>query len=425
MKLTVEVQNLSKLFKLGETGGYKTIRETILNLFIRRKEKQDIDYIWALKDVSFNVEEGEVLGVIGRNGAGKSTLLKILSRITEPTEGVAKIRGRLASLLEVGTGFHPELTARENIFLNGTILGMSKSEIKARFDEIVSFAEVDKFLDTPVKRFSSGMYARLAFAIAAHLESEILLVDEVLSVGDVQFQKKCLGKMREVSTKAGKTVLFVSHNMSAVSNLCTRAVLLEKGRLIYSGSARDTVEKYLGGFAVGESGKMEWIAPERRYSFAEIVRVKRYYVRDEEGNIPTGKLFNSKHYEVVIEADLLQSDARLIFGIIYYGDDGTLLFSTDVHDTGEINFGQVAPGPLVLSVPVPVELFMNKSYQMELICCFHYTGWVLPPNNESMLRFEVFRDIDLNPYSNETRLGYLAPVLRWKLDEKGNEYDKQ
>lgn len=417
MKPAIEIQNLSKLFKLGETQGYKTIREAILNLFIQREEKQDIDYIWALKNISFNVEEGEVLGIIGRNGAGKSTLLKILSRITEPTEGMAKIRGRLASLLEVGTGFHPELTARENIFLNGTILGMSKSEIKARFDEIVSFAEVDRFLDTPVKRFSSGMYVRLAFAIGAHLESEILVVDEVLSMGDVQFQKKCLGKMREVSTKAGKTVLFVSHNMSAVSNLCTRAVLLEKGRLIYSGIARDTVEKYLGGLAVGESGKMEWIAPEKKYSFAEIVRVKRYYVRDEEGNIAAGKLFNSKHYEVVIEADLFQSDGRLIFGILYYGDDGTLLFGTDIHDTGEINFSKVSPGHLVLSVPVPGELFINKSYQMELICCFHYTGWVLPPNNESMLKFEFFRDLDLNPYSNETRLGFLAPVLKWKLSK--------
>ena len=204
-----------------------------------------IEEFWALKDVSFEVQEGEVLGIIGRNGAGKSTLLKILSRITEPTSGRITLRGRVASLLEVGTGFHPELTGRENIFLNGAILGMSRAEIRKKFDEIVAFAEIEKFLDTPVKRYSSGMYVRLAFAVAAHLEPEILIVDEVLAVGDAEFQKKCLGKMNEVSRRDGRTVLFVSHNMAAVTQLTERAILLSHGSIAHSGECQSVVQFYL------------------------------------------------------------------------------------------------------------------------------------------------------------------------------------
>jgi lipopolysaccharide transport system ATP-binding protein len=206
---------------------------------------REIEEFWALKNVNFEVEEGEVLGIIGRNGAGKSTLLKILSRITEPTEGRVTINGRVASLLEVGTGFHPELTGRQNIYLNGAILGMTRAEIRRKFDEIVAFAEVEKFLDTPVKRYSSGMYVRLAFAVAAHLEPEILVVDEVLAVGDAGFQKKCLGKMDEVSRREGRTVLFVSHNMRAVSQLTDRAILLSNGRVSYSGRPQSVVEFYI------------------------------------------------------------------------------------------------------------------------------------------------------------------------------------
>jgi lipopolysaccharide transport system ATP-binding protein len=205
-----------------------------------------VENFWALKDVSFEIKQGDVVGIIGRNGAGKSTLLKILSRITEPTEGRIRIKGRVASLLEVGTGFHPELTGRENIFLNGAILGMSRAEIKAKFDEIVEFAEVEKFLDTPVKRYSSGMYVRLAFAIAAHLEPEILIVDEVLAVGDAEFQKKCLGKMQEVSEKDGRTVLFVSHNVAAVQQLTTVGLVLGKGRILYQGPSDKAIEIYSG-----------------------------------------------------------------------------------------------------------------------------------------------------------------------------------
>jgi lipopolysaccharide transport system ATP-binding protein len=251
----INVRGLGKAYRIGLVNPKHTnFRETLTELAkqpFKRMRKYDDDFTrdtedtyWALKDVSFEVHQGEVLGVIGRNGAGKSTLLKLLSRITEPTEGEARIKGRVSSLLEVGTGFHPELTGRENIFLNGAILGMRHAEIKAKFDEIVAFSEVEKFLDTPVKRYSSGMYVRLAFAVAAHLEPEVLIVDEVLAVGDASFQKKCLGKMGDV-VKHGRTVLFVSHNMDAVASLCTQCLLVDKGRAGEKLSPEEGVKAYL------------------------------------------------------------------------------------------------------------------------------------------------------------------------------------
>jgi lipopolysaccharide transport system ATP-binding protein len=245
----IEVKNISKRYRLGQFNAF-TLREETERLLRRLRGGHangggaDATEFWALSDVSFDVQPGEVLGIIGRNGAGKSTLLKILSRVTEPTNGEIRVRGRVASLLEVGTGFHPELTGRENIFLNGAILGMSRAEIKAKFDEIVAFAEVEKFLDTPVKRYSSGMYVRLAFAVAAHLEPEILVVDEVLAVGDAAFQKKCLGKMGEVAGR-GRTVLFVSHNMSVVQHLCQRVILLKDGAVVCDDASQTAISKYL------------------------------------------------------------------------------------------------------------------------------------------------------------------------------------
>jgi lipopolysaccharide transport system ATP-binding protein len=250
----IEVENVSKRYKLGQFNA-RTLRDEVEQFLrrLRRKNKEDgvphalaeTSEFWALKDVSFFVQPGEVVGIIGRNGAGKSTLLKILSRVTEPTSGEIRIRGRVASLLEVGTGFHPELTGRENIYLNGTILGMTKAEVRAKFDEIVAFAEIEKFLDTPVKRYSSGMHVRLAFAVAAHLEPEILIVDEVLAVGDMIFQQKCLGKMKEVSRSGGRTVLFVSHNMGAIQSLCHSAMVLERGHIAFKGPTEEAVRSYL------------------------------------------------------------------------------------------------------------------------------------------------------------------------------------
>ena len=250
----ISVHNLGKMYRLSHlTGRTSSFRDAITSVFMspwrRLRQLQGTDEtqeeFWALKDLSFDIKPGEVVGIMGRNGAGKSTLLKILSRIVEPTSGEIRLRGRVASLLEVGTGFHPELTGRENIYLNGSILGMKKREINRKFDEIVDFAEVEKFLDTPVKRYSSGMYVRLAFAVAAHLDPEILIVDEVLAVGDAEFQKKCLGKMKEVSTGTGRTVLFVSHSMAAICSLCDRALMLKAGRVYADSSAREVADVYL------------------------------------------------------------------------------------------------------------------------------------------------------------------------------------
>jgi lipopolysaccharide transport system ATP-binding protein len=258
MSTAISVEQLSKSYRLGMIGG-STLREDLSHWWAHARQRPDLNArigeehagrlngkeFWALRDVSFTVKEGEILGIIGSNGAGKSTLLKILSRVTGPTSGCVKIKGRIASLLEVGTGFHPELTGRENIFLNGTILGMTRAEIRKKFDEIVAFAEIDEFIDTPVKRYSSGMYVRLAFAVAAHLEPEILVVDEVLAVGDAQFQKKCLGKMQDVSQREGRTVLFVSHNMAAISTLTNRVIVLKKGAVVYAGSVQKGIDLVL------------------------------------------------------------------------------------------------------------------------------------------------------------------------------------
>ncbi len=250
----------------------------------------EIEEFWALKDVSFEVKQGEVLGIIGRNGAGKSTLLKILSRITEPTEGRVLLRGRISSLLEVGTGFHPELTGRENIFLNGAILGMTQREIRKKFDEIVAFAEVEKFLDTPVKRYSSGMYVRLAFAVAAHLEPEILIIDEVLAVGDAEFQRKCLGKMDEVSRSQGRTVLFVSHNMEAVLKLCNRAVLIESGRVRTIGDVKTIVPAYLNSQSASPRS-VDLSSKPRELDFTQRARFVKVTCSDATGGwtLPFGK----------------------------------------------------------------------------------------------------------------------------------------
>jgi lipopolysaccharide transport system ATP-binding protein len=258
--IVIKVENLSKLYRLG-TVGTTTLKEDLQSFWNRiftgkevqaetndRSVKGSSEYVWALKDVNFEVKQGEVLGIIGKNGAGKSTLLKLLSKVTAPTQGSIKVKGRIASLLEVGTGFHPELTGRNNIYLNGHILGMTKQEIDSKFDEIVAFSGVERYIDTPVKRYSSGMYVRLAFAVAAHLEPEILIIDEVLAVGDAEFQKKCLGKMQDVSRNDGRTVLFVSHNMGAVQDLCSKGLLMQRGTVETSGSISSVIASYLNIF---------------------------------------------------------------------------------------------------------------------------------------------------------------------------------
>ncbi|TVL99221.1 MAG: ABC transporter ATP-binding protein [Candidatus Brocadia sp. WS118] len=335
--IAIHVEGLSKKFHIGKLHGKnKTLRETLTDTFAApvRKARKLLrgeatgasgldDTIWALKGVSFEVKQGEVIGIIGRNGAGKSTLLKILSRITEPTCGFAEIHGRISSLLEVGTGFHSELSGRENIYLNSAILGMKRMEIDKKFDEIVAFAEVEKFLDTPVKHYSSGMYLRLAFAVAAHLEPEILLVDEVLAVGDARFQKKCLDKMETVGQQ-GRTVLFVSHNMPAVTRLCKRVILLDEGRLAHDGLSHQVVSRYLSA-GEGTTAVREW--KDLKAPGGEVARLRAVRVKSEHGEI-TEVMDIRKQIILEMEYDVIKSGYVLLpnFGII--NEEGIPVFVT-------------------------------------------------------------------------------------------------
>jgi lipopolysaccharide transport system ATP-binding protein len=281
-EVAIKVENLGKSYRLGSLGS-ETLMEDIFAFFSRHKKDEKKDSIlWALKDIGFEIKKGDAVGIVGKNGAGKSTLLKLLSRTTAPTEGSIRMNGKIASLLEVGTGFHPELTGRENIFLNGAIMGMSKRDIRNKFDEIVDFSGVSRFVDTPVKRYSSGMYVRLAFAVAAHLESEIMIIDEVLAVGDVDFQKKCLGKMKEVTGNQGRTVLFVSHNMASVKALCNVGLFLERGQLRLNGTVKEVTEAY----TTANRGLIEttglWYRTDR--SGNAMVKLADFFVRDPAGN---------------------------------------------------------------------------------------------------------------------------------------------
>lgn len=303
----ISIDGLAKRYRIqaGQRQGYVALRDVISSgfsrLFNRHASSEGVTNIvdfWALQNVSLEIATGEVVGIIGRNGAGKSTLLKVLSRITEPTRGRIRLGGRLASLLEVGTGFHPELTGRENIFLNGAILGMTRAEIRRNFDEIVAFAEVEQFLDTPVKRYSSGMYVRLAFAVAAHLETEILLVDEVLAVGDAQFQKKCLGKMGEVA-RGGRTVLFVSHNLGTMTTLCNTGVVLKEGRLVFKGPIQEAIREYNAGIQSTNGAHYESKGPPVQ------PRIRRILLK--QANMDDGEYRADLPLSIVIEADLLDT----------------------------------------------------------------------------------------------------------------------
>lgn len=327
----ITVEKLGKKYSLRHQRieRYTALRDVISakakSLFRYRGDKaaSAVEEFWALRDVSFEVQRGEVVGIVGRNGAGKSTLLKILSRITEPTEGKVRIKGRVASLLEVGTGFHPELTGRENIFLNGAILGMSRAEIKAKFEEIVAFAEVEKFLDTPVKRYSSGMYVRLAFAVAAHLDPEILIVDEVLAVGDAEFQKKCLGKLQQVSLGEGRTVLFVSHNMPAVRSLCNSAIWLERGRIENIGPPLEIVDTYLSASLSSEANTFDLSSIPRPEYCGSQVRLTSVELNNGEMLVHSEPMTFTLRYEVRANV------ADIAFGVGFTNRDGVRIMSID------------------------------------------------------------------------------------------------
>ena len=406
----IQVENLYKQYRLGQvsTGtishdlnrwwhivrGKEDPYEIITGINNREESGSD-EYVWALQDINFSVKQGEVLGIIGRNGAGKSTLLKILSKVTSPTKGNIKVKGRIASLLEVGTGFHPELTGRENIFLNGAILGMTKSEIRSKFDEIVAFSGVEKYIDTPVKRYSSGMYVRLAFAVAAHLEPEILIVDEVLAVGDAEFQKKCLGKMKDVSDKEGRTVLFVSHNMMAVKTLCTSGLLLNKGNIEFAGSASETVEHYT------------------RTNSANINQSPLY---DNFDSAPGNDIIRIKQIEIKPDLISIENPVEITFSFWYTGNDKAVRLAFDLINLHEqVVFGsgeviEINEGIGSAKCIIPANLLNDDVYSISL----YFLNVDMQPlyNTYEAASFEVTDKERNYAYFGKIN-GVVRPKLQW------------
>ena len=360
----IEVKGLSKKYRMGESQPYLTLRDSLVN-FVKnpfKKIKKDLnkDEFWALKDINFTVEPGEVVGIIGRNGAGKSTLLKILSRITPPTTGEITLRGRVGSLLEVGTGFQQELTGRENIYLNGAILGMSQVEIRRKFDEIIAFAEVEKFIDTPVKHYSSGMYVRLAFAVAAHLEPEILLVDEVLSVGDVSFQKKCLGKMEDIG-QAGRTILFVSHDLEAIRRICTKAILLEKGQITFSGDIDKTIQLYLESV---RSKTTSNLAKTSRRGNGKAKFTKLFLTDLSDKKIITP--IEGEPFKINLELTVREVIKPNIISITFVDQSGQDLLTTFMHDN--LTMTKLKPGKYHFSIICNPNPFIQGFVNLRLAC---------------------------------------------------------
>lgn len=417
--IAIRVEEIGKRYRIGKAEKYKTLRDTLASAFtdpflkmgrVLRGEAADDtgpdDQIWALQGISFDVRQGEVIGVIGGNGAGKSTLLKILSRITEPTTGFAEIHGRVGSLLEVGTGFHQELTGRENTYLNGAILGMNKKEIDGKFDEIVAFSEVGKFIDTPVKHYSSGMYLRLAFAVAAHLEPEILIVDEVLAVGDAGFQQKCLGKMGTVA-KEGRTVLFVSHNMGAIAQLCGRAVQLEKGRLKRSGSAGEVVAAYLSSVA-GTELTSSWSDESSNPNGADVQFRSARLMSIDEQPLSLTSFHESPLVEIAYE---VKAPIRnLSVTCLLYDSMSNLVFESMDTDMPEWNGCVREPDVYRATTKIPSSLLKPGRYQISFAAFVE--GVRVFARLDRVLTFDVSGvGYTLQP----KRSGIISPVLKWKV----------
>ncbi len=415
----IRVENLSKKYIIAHQQEGRHRRKTLRDVIVDRTKSirskilsQTKDYsrknwreeFWALENVCFEIKQGDRVGIIGRNGAGKSTLLKILSRITEPSMGRISIKGSVASLLEVGTGFHPELTGRENIYLNGAILGMRKVEIKQKFDEIVDFAEVEKFLDTPVKRYSSGMYVRLAFAVAAHLEPEILVVDEVLAVGDASFQKKCLGKMEKVAEE-GRTILFVSHNMSAISTLTQWCILLNKGKVEFNGATEDAVAKYL---ALSYKNNTEWCANKSSDNPMQIMKA----TVTSGGASASDELNVTADIYVTVEYEVRHPTHGAVVAVIVHAWDGALLFSTEDTDTQPHLFDDRKIGYYRSTVTIPGGWLSEGEYLIRLGCG-------IPGQDKSFDNVEAlsFKLVDTgNHLTRGHRCGYFLPTLSWSVN---------
>jgi lipopolysaccharide transport system ATP-binding protein len=408
------VEQLGKRYRIGGMpGGYQTLRDNIASVgsrLARRRKAESTDTIWAVQDISFDVAQGEVLGIIGRNGAGKSTLLKLLSRVTEPTEGQARIHGRIGALLEVGTGFHPELTGRENVYLNGAILGMKRAEIDRKFDEIIQFAEVERFVDTPVKRYSSGMYLRLAFAVAAHLEPEILIVDEVLAVGDAEFQRKCLGKMGDVAQE-GRTILFVSHNMSAILRLTERCLVLDRGHIVMQGATAEAVDFYMTAGDV-TAGERRW--PEEPVAADNPFRPVALRVLGADGRIAE-RVSSLEPMTVEFEYDLRSEVTGLRVGVYVSTSRGERLFASfDTDDPDAFDHWPSRPAGRYLSrCQIPANLLNGGTFVLGVnASAFRIQSYF---TEERTLTLTV--DATGSPGSHwpEPRGGPLRPGLVWEI----------
>jgi len=427
MTTAISVKNLGKQYRIGAAETkfrYNMLRDVIVDtvaapvrlakaMIGKSDRRMNQNYVWALKDVSFDLEEGKVLGIVGRNGAGKSTLLKILSRVTEPTTGAVSVRGRVGSLLEVGTGFHPELTGRENIYMNGAILGMKRAEIDSKFDEIVEFSEVTQFIDTPVKRYSSGMYLRLAFAVAAHLEPEILVVDEVLAVGDAEFQKKCLGKMGDVAQQ-GRTVLFVSHNMSAILRLTQEAIVLNKGQMIMRGPTQEAVDFYLSS-GQSQAGERLWEADEIPAVSAPFKPIS-LKVKDSRGKV-VDTVRSTEPVTLEFEYELTVPITGLRVGFYLSTMRGEYVLTSFDTDTPQLfeQFDSRKAGRYVSRAQIPADIFNEGRYSIGVnASSFGVRRYFM---DENAIAFNV--DISGAPGTQwpEMRVGPVRPRLEWKIEK--------
>lgn len=419
--IAIKIENLSKQYRLGVVGT-QTLRGDLQRFWWRltgkgdptlkigEENKLDIaegEYVWALRDINLEIKKGEILGIIGKNGAGKSTLLKILSRVTGPTTGSVKINGRLASLLEVGTGFHPELTGRENIFLNGAILGMTKQEIKSKLDEIVEFAGIAKYLDTPVKRYSSGMYVRLGFAVAAHLNSEILVVDEVLAVGDAEFQKKAIGKMQDVSKGQGRTVLFVSHNMGSIKALCKSGIVLKNGNISYEGTSAGAIENYLSQYSIKENkGKIDY----RNENIGdEQVNLLEVSVFDKLNKIKT--VFSpDEEIFMKIKFNVKSQISGMRFNLAVKTTSGITAFATSSHN---ITKNRIEKGEHCLYLKIPANLLNKNRYILSLNAGIPGYKYIFKPIE--CMYIDIDGATTHGSIFTENWPGVVAPKIDWKL----------
>lgn len=425
-KIAIRAENISKQYRLGEIGT-GTISHDLNRWwhkvrgkedpFLRigesndRTQKGESDYVWSLKNINFEINQGDAVGIIGRNGAGKSTLLKLLSKVTKPTTGLFKVNGRIASLLEVGTGFHPEMTGRENIYLNGAILGMRRSEITSKFDEIVDFAGIERYIDTPVKRYSSGMYVRLAFAVAAHLESEILIVDEVLAVGDAEFQKKCLGKMGDVSKGEGRTVLFVSHQMSSIEKLCNKVLVLKNGSVEnFSNDTKIGISNYLGNNKLTSNF---YCASNKNIDQFKLIK---FYVGDNVGNVLSTPQKSTFEKYIYIEFIILQLDPALEIGCWIFDANNNHLFISQHTDLNFSDWPKLNLGLNKLRMKIPNSYFNEGIYRVQLAVSIYRQYWIIDPETSDIaINFEISGGLSNSPFWNGSRSGILAPILDWQV----------